>query len=95
MPAAYDNETGKARGFAHVAFSDTQGAANAIAMTGSEFGGREVYIDSARERGTGGAAGGGATPGTGASSTLGPCTAFCLLIGSAAILTVLSARVQL
>jgi nucleolin len=67
VPAAYDNETGKARGFAHVAFNDTSGAAKAIALSGTEFGGRQVYIDSARERGQGGGAGGGAggTPGTG------------------------------
>jgi nucleolin len=70
--AAYDNETGKARGFAHVAFADTQAAAKAIALSGSEFGGRQVYIDSARERGSGGGAGGGAggTPGTGAGLAL-------------------------
>lgn len=69
LPAAYDNETGKARGFAHVAFADTQAAAKAIALSDSEFGGRQVYIDSARERGQGGGAAGGfggaGTPGTG------------------------------
>ena len=53
-----------------MAFNDTSGAAKAIALSGTEFGGRQVYIDSARERGQGGGGAGGAggTPGTGGPS---------------------------
>lgn len=41
------------------------GAAKALKLSGSDLSGREVYIDSARERGQGGAGGGGErTPGT-------------------------------
>lgn len=64
--AAFDNETGRARGFAHVNFVDTVCAAKALKLSGGDLSGREVYIDSARERGQGGAAGGGeSTPASG------------------------------
>ena len=48
--AATDAETGRARGFAHVEFETLEAAAKAIAMTGTEFGGREIFIDSAESR---------------------------------------------
>lgn len=40
------------------------GAAKALKLSGSDLSGREVYIDSARERGQGGGGGGERTPGT-------------------------------
>ena len=60
-------EDGRSRGFAHVQFESVEGAAVAIGMSGQELSGRELFIDSARERAAGGRAGAG-----GASSK--PCT---------------------
>jgi len=55
-----DYETNRSKGFAHVQFAAVEGAAAAIAKSGEEFCGREVFIDSAKER----APGGGGTPGS-------------------------------
>ena len=57
---ATDRETGRAKGFGHVQFSSTQSAAKAIGKSGESIQGREVYIDSAEERGGGGGGGRGA-----------------------------------
>lgn len=48
--AGMDRETGRSKGFAHVQFEDVAGAAAAIALSGSELEGRELFIDSAKER---------------------------------------------
>ena len=45
-----DYETNRSKGFAHVQFASVEGAAAAIAKSGEEFYGREVFIDSAKER---------------------------------------------
>ena len=45
-----DYETGRSKGFAHVQFEEVAGAAAAIAKSGSEMEGRELFIDSAKER---------------------------------------------
>lgn len=47
---AYDRETGRARGFAHLSFETVEGAAKAITLSGQELAGREVYIESTTER---------------------------------------------
>jgi len=62
-----DYETNRSKGFAHVQFAAVDCAAAAIAKSGEEFCGREVFIDSAKERapgvgGTPGSAGRGARP---------------------------------
>lgn len=57
--AAIDRETGRAKGFAHIQFDSLEGAAKALGMSGQDFGGREIFIDTAQER-TGGGSGGGA-----------------------------------
>ena len=64
--AAY-GEDGRPRGFAHVSFSDPSAAAAALELNGTEMDGRQVYIDSARERTPGGASGGGRSPSGGRS----------------------------
>lgn len=51
---ATDRETGRAKGFGHVQFGSTQAAAKAIAKSSQSLQGRELYIDSAEERGSGG-----------------------------------------
>ena len=61
LRAAY-GEDGRPRGFAHVSFSDASAAAEALKLNGAEMDGRQVYIDSARERTPGGASGGGRSP---------------------------------
>lgn len=55
--AAFDRETGKAKGFAHIQFDSLEAAAKAIGMSGQNFGGRDIFIDTAQER-TGGGGGG-------------------------------------
>ena len=60
--AGMDRETQKPRGFAHVQFESVEGAAAAIAKSGSELNGRDLFIDSAQERPQSGAAPGGARP---------------------------------
>ena len=57
--AATDRDTGKAKGFCHIQFQTVEAAAAAIAMSGQEFGGREIFIDTAQERTPGGGGGGG------------------------------------
>lgn len=47
---AYDRDTGRARGFAHVQFETLEGAAAAVALSGQDLGGRSVFIDSTAER---------------------------------------------
>ena len=56
------NEDGRPRGFAHVTFTELEGAAKALQLSGSDMDGREVYIDSAKERAAGGRSPGGALP---------------------------------
>ncbi len=50
MHAGMDYETGRSKGFAHVQFEEVAGAAAAIAKSGFEMEGRELFIDSAKER---------------------------------------------
>ena len=45
-----DYETGRSKGFAHVQFEGVEGAAAAIGMSGVELDGRELFIDTAKER---------------------------------------------
>ena len=47
---AYDRDTGRARGFAHIQFEEVEGAAKAILLSGSNMMDREVYIESTTER---------------------------------------------
>ena len=47
---AYDRDTGRARGFAHVQFEEVEGAAKAILKSGESLLDREVYIESTTER---------------------------------------------
>ena len=56
--AATDADTGRARGFAHVEFDTLEAAAKAIAMNDADFGGRNVFIDSAGARPAAGGGGG-------------------------------------
>lgn len=60
--AAIDRETGRAKGFAHIQFDSLEAAAKALKMSGQDFDGREIFIDTAQERtgGGGGGFGGGA-----------------------------------
>ena len=44
------DESGRSRGFAHVQFETVEAAAAAIGMSGQELSGRELFIDTARER---------------------------------------------
>lgn len=57
--AAIDRETGRAKGFAHIQFDSLEAAAKALGMSGQDFGGREIFIDTAQERTGGGGGGGG------------------------------------
>jgi RNA recognition motif-containing protein len=53
-----DRETGRARGFAFVEMDDAGSAADAIqALDGRNVGGREIRVNEARERSTGGSFG--------------------------------------
>jgi len=61
---AFDRETGKAKGFAHIQFDSLESAAKALKLSGQDFGGREIFLDTAQER-TGGGGGGGAAGGFG------------------------------
>ena len=58
---AYDQESGRAKGFCHVEFAALEGAAAAIALNGAEYLGRNLRTDSAQERrqSTGGGFGAG------------------------------------
>jgi RNA recognition motif-containing protein len=57
--AAYDQETGRARGFAHVEFAEASAAAAAAAKNGElELDGRALRLDLSAGR-----SGGGGTPG--------------------------------
>ncbi|KAL4434185.1 hypothetical protein ABPG75_000626 [Micractinium tetrahymenae] len=47
---AYDRDTGRARGFAHIQFEEVEGAAKAIQKSGESLLDREVYIESTTER---------------------------------------------
>ena len=47
---AYDRETGRARGFAHIQFEELEGAAKAVGLSGANLLDREVYIESTEER---------------------------------------------
>lgn len=60
--AAFDRDTGKAKGFCHIQFESVEAAAKAIGMSGQTFGSRDIFIDTAQERtgGGGGGAGGAA-----------------------------------
>lgn len=57
--AAFDRDTGKAKGFAHIQFESVEAAAKAIGMSGQNFGSRDIFIDTAQERTGGGGGGGG------------------------------------
>lgn len=55
QPTAYDQETGRARGFAHVEFADGAAAASAAAKNGEiELDGRTLRLDLSAGRGAGG-----------------------------------------
>lgn len=58
--AAYDRDTGRAKGFAHIQFESVEAAAKAIGMSGQNVGGRDIFIDTAQERTGGGGGGAGA-----------------------------------
>ena len=47
---AYDRDTGRAKGFAHVQFEELEGAAKATALSGESLMDRELYIESTTER---------------------------------------------
>jgi len=47
---AYDRDTGRARGFAHIQFEELEGAAKAVGLSGASLLDREVYIESTTER---------------------------------------------
>lgn len=47
---ARDRDTGRMRGFGHVDFETTEGAANAVAMSGQYMDGRELYIEATEGR---------------------------------------------
>lgn len=49
--AAYDRETGKARGFAHVEFESGDQAKAAAGLNGSELDGRNIKVEVAAPRG--------------------------------------------
>lgn len=57
--AAFDRDTGKAKGFAHIQFDSLESAAKALQLSGQMFGSREIFIDTAQERTGGGGGGGG------------------------------------
>ena len=62
--AATDAETGRARGFAHVEFTEPAAAAAAVQLNGQlEMGGRTLKLDVSESRGPRNSSGGGATPG--------------------------------
>jgi RNA recognition motif-containing protein len=58
-----DRETGRPRGFAFVEMEN--GAAAIAALNGTDFGGRALTVNEARDRGTGGSGGGGGGGGGG------------------------------
>lgn len=45
-----DQNTGRAKGFAHVQFSDPAGAAKAVELDGTDFGGRSLRVNLAERR---------------------------------------------
>lgn len=58
-PTAYDQETGRARGFAHVEFAASSAVTAAVAKNGEvELDGRTLRVDASAGRG----GGGGGTP---------------------------------
>ena len=61
--AAYNQEDGRPRGFAHIGFSNLEGSSKAVQMSGNMMDGREVFIDSAKERDNAGGGGGARSPG--------------------------------
>ena len=55
-----DRDTGRSKGFAFVEMDDANSATNAMqALDGKDFGGRDLRVSEARERGSGGGGGGG------------------------------------
>jgi RNA recognition motif-containing protein len=55
-----DRDTGRARGFAFVEMDDAAGASKAMqALDGQGFGGRDLKVSEAKERGSGGGGRGG------------------------------------
>jgi hypothetical protein len=54
QPSATDQETGRARGFAHVEFEDADAAGKAVELNGQlDLGGRTLKVDSSTGRGGG------------------------------------------
>jgi RNA recognition motif-containing protein len=47
---AYDRDTGRAKGFAHIQFEELEGAAKAVQLSGETMLDRELYIESTTER---------------------------------------------
>lgn len=54
-----DRDTGRSKGFAFVTYVDEEGAKQALALDGTELGGRKIVVNVARPRESGGAGGGG------------------------------------
>lgn len=79
-----DFETGRSKGFAHVQFESVEGAAAAIAMSGSDLMGREVFIDTAKERPPSATTPNANRRGAGPIPTLCHCVAECnVIVGQA------------
>lgn len=54
-----DRDSGQSKGFGFVEFSDDAIARSAMALNGTEFGGRNLTVNEARPRTEGGGGGGG------------------------------------
>lgn len=63
-----DRESGDFKGYAHIEFSDSSGCTKALALNGTECGGREMRIDASKPRG------GSAPGGAGGAEFKGPGT---------------------
>jgi nucleolin len=56
---ATDRETGEPRGFGHIDFENVEAATAAVAMSGTDVGGRAIRVDFAAPKGEGGGGRGG------------------------------------
>ena len=54
-----DRDTGQSKGFGFVEFNNNEQAKAALALNGTEFGGRSLTVNEARPRPEGGGGGGG------------------------------------